>query len=402
MTASPLDEAPGGQMKICFVATVPYVVNAFLRDHLKVLSQHFSITLVTGEDSSLAALELPPEVRVIRADIRRQPSAWADFVALLFLWRLFRREQFVSVHTITPKAGLLGMASAFFAGIPYRLHHFTGQVWATRSGISRNFFKFLDRLTAWFSTRVFTDGHAQAAFLIREGVVSKDSVSVLGPGPICGVDVQRFYPDRAQRAKMRERLLISDNAIVILFVGRLHREKGLFEVLQAMEALLDEREDGLVLLLVGPSDDATFAQRLDALPRRVQSIIRKTGGVRDPESYMRAADIFVLPSHREGFGMVVLEAAASGLPSVVSDIYGLQDAVVDGVTALKVPVSAPSELATAIRRLVDDKALRKKMSMAAMHRVAEGFRSDQVTDKWRHLYAEIEAEAEAGYGRKAI
>lgn len=376
---------------ICFVATVPYVVNAFLRDHLTELSKDFSVTVVTGNDSPLASLALPSQVRVVRVGLHRQPALLADMRTLLFLWRFFCRENFISVHTITPKAGLLGMTAAFLARVPNRLHHFTGQVWATRSGLQRKFYKACDRLIAVMATRIFTDGHAQAAFLASEGI-TKGNAAVLGPGPICGIDMQRFYPDAVRKVEMRRRLAILPDAVVVLFVGRLHREKGLWELVQAMEVL--GHESGLILLLVGPSDDADLVRRLDALPQAVQSIIRRTGGVPDPECYMQAADIFVLPSHREGFGMVVLEAAACGLPAIVSDIYGLRDAVEEGVTALKVPVNAPDALAAAIHRLAENEDLRASMSHAALQRVATSFTRERITNTWLSLYAEIEGRAE--------
>lgn len=376
--------------KICFVATVPYVVNAFLRDHLEALSERFLVTVVTSDDNSLAPLALPPQIRVVRMNLQRQPTPMADMCTLVSLYAYFRRERFIAVHSVTPKAGLLGMAAALFAGVPNRFHHFTGQVWSTRSGFQRSFYKACDRLIGALATRVFTDGHAQSEFLALEGV-TKGSAMVLGPGPICGIDMQRFHPDSSMKSEMRRRLSIPAEAVVILFVGRLHREKGLWELVQAMEAL--EHEAGLILLLVGPSDDADLVRRLEGLPESLRSIIRQTGGVPDPENYMRAADVFVLPSHREGFGMVVLEAAASGLPAVVSDIYGLRDAVEEGVTALKVPVKAPDELAAAIWRLVEDKDLRARMSQAALRRVATSFTRERITDTWRNLYAEVEGEA---------
>lgn len=378
--------------KICFVATVPYVVNAFLRDHLTALSEHFLVTIVTSNDNALAPLDLPPQICVVRIRLYRQPALLKDIRAFFFLWRFFLHERFLSVHSVTPKAGLLGMAAAFLARVPNRLHHFTGQVWATRSGLQRKFYKTCDRLIAALATRTFTDGHAQAAFLASEGV-TKGNVAVLGPGPICGIDMQRFYPDAVRKVEMRRRLSIPPDAVVVLFVGRLHREKGLWELVQAMELL--GHESGLILLLVGPSDDADLVRRLDALPQAVQSIIRRTGGVPDPECYMQAADIFVLPSHREGFGMVVLEAAACGLPAIVSDIYGLRDAVEDGVTALKVPVNAPDALAAAIHRLAENEDLRASMSHAALQRVATSFTRERITNTWLSLYAEIEGRAEA-------
>lgn len=381
-----MSKQPPIRPSLCFVATVPYAVNAFLKGHLTALGEVFPVTLITGNDDTLAPLDLPPSIRVVRLPLQRRPSPLRDLFATLTLWQHFRRNHYFCVLTITPKAGLIGMLAAWLAGVPHRFHYFTGQVWATRTGAARMLLKGCDKLMAALATRVYADGAAQMNFLVAEGVVTAEEVSLLGPGPVCGVDIQRFRPDAERRAAVRQAHGITDSVVVILFVGRLHREKGMHELVAAFSKLLQTTRQELCLLVVGPNDDAEGRAALENAPEYERSYMRITGGVRDPESYMAAADVFVLPSHREGFGMVVLEAAACGVPAVVSDIYGLSDAVEENITALKTPVSDSAGLESALRQLVEDEVLRKRMAEAGLRRVREKFTASAITAAWLDVF----------------
>lgn len=373
--------------KLCFVAASPFTVNVFLRGHLSALSEDFDVTVITSTQDKLAALRLPPTIRVLHLEIVRQPAPLADLLALFHLWQLIQGEGFTVVFTITPKTGLLGMLAACMARVPNRFHYFTGQVWATRTGWRRVLLKACDRLIVSLATRVSTDGYAQMRFLVEQKVVAAERIGVIGPGPICGVDLERFTPSEHNRTVVRKALEIPSDAVVALYLGRLHPEKGIAELSQAFsEIVRNGQAEKLILLLVGPSDDDNTSRALEGLDSEIKRKMRMRGGVPDPERYMAAADFLVLPSYREGFPMVVLEAAAVGLPAIVTDIYGFGDAVEADITAVKVSPRNAEQLKMAMLRLVKEEDLRKRMGAAAIARVKEKYSAASVTQAWLEFY----------------
>ena len=298
--------------------------------HLKALNLLFSLQVFANtQDSELLKLrglnlsiEFVPVVRKIRPLV--------DLKALWCLYKRLRQTQPKAVHTLTPKAGLLGMAAAKLAGVPVRVHSFTGQVWVTRAGLMRLLLKTADKCIAALATDVLIDSPSQRDFLITHGIVSSNKSRVLGSGSICGVDMQRFCPQIATRQAMRTKLGTTDDAIVCLYLGRLNRDKGVLDLATAF-AQVASKYPNVELWVVGPDEENIFDQ-MQLLLSPVKKQVRRVGFTQEPERFMQAADLFCLPSYREGFGSSVIEAAACGVPALASRIYGLTDAVIEGKT----------------------------------------------------------------------
>ena len=208
--------------------------------------------------------------------------------------------------------------------------------------------------------------------------MSEGKIKVLGSGSISGVNLHRFDPFRwngEARASSRLELGIPSDALVIVFVGRVTRDKGIVELTQAFLDL-SAKYPNLFLLLVGP-----FEPDLDPLPMSTRATIEKnprirsTGFCPEPERYLGTADIFCLPSHREGFGSVVVEAGAMGLPAVATDIIGLQDALEHGRTGLLTPAKNANALAEALELLVTQPELRRALGVEARKRAEQTFDS---------------------------
>lgn len=359
--------------KLCYVATVPAVVHAFLRPHIQAAAMSYEVTVVCNADDQYLLEGL--SATIILLPIVRKPSPWRDLLTLYQLWKLFRVERFDIVHSIMPKMGLLAMLAAWAADIPIRLHTFTGQVWVTKTGLSRKVFMLFDRLIAKLATCVLTDSPSQRDFLMAEGVLHSGEGEVIGAGSICGVDPVRFRADADIRLALRLELGIPLHAIVILFMGRLNREKGMLELAAAFKTLALS-DPNLYLLLVGTEEDVQFEEIQQICSSSAARLFHQRF-TPAPERFMAAADIFCLPSYREGFGLTVIEAASCGVPCVASRIYGVTDAVVDGVTGLLVDVKNSAVLAEALRLLVDQPALRQRLGSSARERVQTYF-SQQV------------------------
>ena len=373
--------------KLCFVATIPAVVHSFMKGHIRASAEKWSVTIIAHPKDAVLLCDL--DARFIPLAIQRKVSPWRDLLVLIQLMILFRRERFDLVHSIMPKTGLLTMLAGRLTGVPNRMHTFTGQVWATKRGWKRASLKIFDKLIVTFATRILVDSPSQRDFLIAEGVLPQGKGVVIGHGSICGVDEHRFRPDAQVSAAVRAELSISLEQTVILFLGRLNRDKGILDLATAFADIASHRAD-VVLVLVGAEENVSFASVQDICGVHRERL-RRVSFTPSPERYMAVADIFCLPSYREGFGQVIIEAAASGVPTVASRIYGITDAVEDGKTGLLFPAGDVAALTKNLLMLIEDQALRHKMGEAARVRALELFASAKITRELVNLYEKVMA-----------
>jgi glycosyltransferase involved in cell wall biosynthesis len=372
-----MNPVPAAKPRVCFVVSSPLTVLAFLTGHVKALGELYEVHIAANarreeiDHPDLRGVTLHP------VSIPREIAPLADAAALARLAAVFQRGRYAAVHSQTPKAGLLTALAARAARVPVRIHTYTGQVWATRRGAGRALLKTLDRAIARLDTHVLVDSASQRDFLERERVLAPGQGLVLGPGSASGVDTARFRPDAAQRAAVRVQLAIPLDAMVFLFVGRLTREKGVLDLARAFAAVATARDD-VYLVWVG-ADEGGLAAPIAAACGAQSARVRLVGASPTPERYMAAADTLCLPSYREGFGSVVIEAAAAGIPAIGSRIYGLTDAIEDGVTGLLTAPGDAQALAAAMQRIADDAPLRTRLAAAARARALKDFQAEALS-----------------------
>jgi len=356
---------------------------AFLLHQIQTLAKSYDLTVVANLQGQTDFGDwLPKSVKLVDIPIRREINLIYDLKALFMLIFFFYKSSFLLIHSVSPKAGLLAMMASWIVRVPIRLHTFTGQVWATKRGIGRFILSRLDKLISKFTTKTLIDSHSQRSFLIEKGIVDEQNSIVLGNGSISGVDLKRFKKDPFIRKSIRHDLGVNDSATVLLFLGRLKKEKGVLELVDTFSKLSDNYED-VVLWLVGPDEEE--------LQTKLENIegVRLVSFTNVPEHYMAAADIFILPSYREGFGSVVIEAAACGVPTIGTNIYGLSDAVVNEKTGLLVEPRSLVELENAMRKLIENKELCEDMGKKAQSRASELFSQDYITDQILTLYSKL-------------
>lgn len=380
-------------MRIVRIATVPFFVLHHLEGQIRALvAAGHEVTVVTSPGEGFERIAALGVARVVAVEIAREISPLSDLVSLAGLLRAIRELKPDLVHTNTPKAGLLGALAAFLCRVPVRLHTFTGQAWAERSGPVRWLSRLADRLVIALNTRCYADSASQRDFLVAEGIATPARLRVLGSGSLGGVDLTRFDPERLRpaAAAARAKLGIAASERVVVFIGRVTRDKGIAELVAAFGAL-----QGAALVLVGP-----FEPERDPLPEETRRGIERNPAIRavgydaSPEAYLAFADLLCLPSYREGFGNVVIEAAALGVPCVGTRIVGLSDAVVDGETGILVPPKDAAALAAALASLLRDDARRTALGEAARRRVRAEFDAERMNALLLEEYAALAAGAQ--------
>lgn len=375
----------GKMIKICFLATVPDALFSFMRGHIQEASKNMSVFMVSSGKRAELLSHMPG--KFIEVSLERDISIAKDICSLFWLARTFLRNRFDIIHTITPKLGLLGMLGGWLVRVPCRIHTFTGQVWANKSGIKRLGLKFFDKLTVFFASHIVVDSPSQLDFLVAEGVVKKGKALVLGRGSISGVNHERFKPNEADRTRIRSQLGVPEDAVLLLFLGRLNSDKGVIDLACAFNHLARANRE-VYLALVGAEEDVSYAQVKEICSETSLQLCR-VDFTTHPEHYMAAADILCLPSYREGFGQVIVEAAACEVPVVASRIYGITDAVDEGETGILIPAGDVGELEIALSKLIADPQLRASMGRKARKRVMDYFSEELILSLQRAMYQKV-------------
>jgi glycosyltransferase involved in cell wall biosynthesis len=369
--------------KICFVVSAPITAKAFLLKHFEYLSKEFDITLVANFETQ-ADFEIPFVKNTKHIAIQRSIHPIKDLLPLIQLFFFFRKESFHVVHSVTPKAGLLAMTAAWLSRIPIRIHIFTGQVWHTQLGFKKQFLKFLDRLLVFFTTHVLVDGQSQRQFLIANKIITDKNSKVLGKGSISGVDVQKFIPSNEIRSLYRKQLNFKENDIVFAFLGRMNTDKGILDLAKAFQ-MLSADFPNVKLLLIG-FDEEHMQEQIRKI--QIDNIIY-FGPTPKPQEVLQAADVFCLPSYREGFGTSVIEASLLELPIICSDTYGLTETIIENTTGLRHEVKNVNQLYNQMRLLTEDATTRSYLGKNGRQYVLDHFSADEISLHWLKFYKTI-------------
>jgi glycosyltransferase involved in cell wall biosynthesis len=335
----------------------------------------FRVTLVSSPGALLIRTAAQEGVESIAIPMRRGMAPAADLLSLLRLCRLLWRLKPEMTEFSTPKAGLLGSVAAMLCGVPSRVYLLRGLRLETSTGLKRRILLAAERLAAACSHAVLCNSESLRNQALALRVAPESKLRLLGSGSSSGVDVERFSPGPGI---LRTGLGLPPDAPVVGFVGRLTRDKGLPELVEAFDAILAAKPQAH-LLLVGWFDASE-----DALDRGLRSRIKNhprihlTGYVADTAPYYRVMDVMVLPTWREGFPNVVLEAAASGIPVVTTLCTGSRDAVVPEVTGLLIPPGYPVAIREAVLQLLGNPQRRCRMGEAARAWVLQNYMNGRV------------------------
>ena len=360
----------------------------------KLHNASLDVVVVSGgskEQLSEVALDEGVGIRFI-PHLVRPISLGNDLRALSELIRLFRREKPYVVHANTPKASLLGMVAAWICRVPHRIYTVTGLRFETSTGFMRWLLKTMERITCACATKVIPEGQGVWKTLYREHITSKP-MAVLHNGNINGIDLKHFdrTPEVVEQAK---RIQVEvGGSFTYLFVGRLVRDKGITELVDAFERVHIEHPETR-LLLVG-----TQEPELDPLPDRTQRLIAdndaiiESGWQDDVRPWFVASDLFTFPSYREGFPNVVMQAGALGIPSIVTDINGSNEIIIEGQNGTIIPTRDTDALYRKMTEALEQKDRLTEMSAQCRPLISSRYRQEDVWHATLEMYRSLTDDA---------
>lgn len=377
--------------KLIRTSTVPISLDYLLKGQLSFLQNLYEVIAVSGNGIHLEEVAHREKVRTIELEMQRNISPLKDLLSLWNLYVLFKTEKPLIVHSITPKAGLLSMVAGFFAGVPIRIHTFTGLIFPSKSGVMKQLLIVMDKVLCRFATHIYPEGNGVKQDLINFGITNKP-LKVVANGNVNGIDTAFYNKNQLSESALqglKASLGIKPNDFVFIFVGRLVGDKGINELIAAFKKF--DAKDIVKLLLVGP-----FEQELDPLSVKTLHEINankniiSVGFQKEVRSYFAIADALVFPSYREGFPNVVLQAGAMNLPCIVTDINGSNEIISDGINGIIIPSKNSIELYEAMFKLVNDTELRKNIQKNAREMIVTRFEQKMVWESILQEYKNIE------------
>ncbi|MFT6069516.1 MAG: glycosyltransferase involved in cell wall biosynthesis [Bacteriovoracaceae bacterium] len=376
------------KIKIARVATVPISLMGS-RNVLSYISKEFDLQVVCSEGEAFEEVQSYLNNPIKKIQIKREISPCSDLISTWRLIKYFRRRKIDISHSNTPKAGVICAIAAFLVRVPVRCHTFTGQRWATLSGFKRLLLMTCDRLICKLNTHVYADSESQIKFLSQNKIPGKKSLICLGQGGFAGVDLERYSKTRLKKDTLPRILEPIAGKFIISFVGRIVKEKGIEELLRSFSRL-KERGLNIGLLLIG-----SFEEELDPISNECKEVIQKyeeivhAGYLSYPEELLAYSSVLCLPSYREGFPMVVLEAASLGIPSIVSEIPGNIDTVVNNETGLWFELGNDKNIDSAIEKLYLNPNLCESFGAKARERVVDHFTDLALQKEFSEEYIRI-------------
>ena len=292
-----------------------YTLKFFLKEYIDSLAETNQITLICNSDHGIP--EARENVKFQEVSFRRQPHPLSDIINLVRLSLLIHKNKFDVVYTISPKGGFIGMLAATLLKVDNRIHFFTGQVWITRKGFWKFLLKAMDHIVGHMSTFALVDSPSQREFLVETSIITNEKSTVLGSGSISGVDTKRFRPSTEARHEIRKEMGISEDMIVLVFLGRLNKDKGVMDLVMAFKEL-SVRNPKTGLLFIGSDEGMLELMKNEIKVSGIEKNVWFQGLTTVPEKYLAAGDIFCMPSYREGFGLVTVSYTHLTLPTICS------------------------------------------------------------------------------------
>ena len=353
--------------KLIRITTVPISFKYLLKGQMNFMSKNgFNVTMISSDGQELNDVIENEKCGHIIIPLTRKITILKDLKATYNLYKLIRKEKPDIVHTHTPKAGIIGMLSSYFARVPIRLHTVAGLPLMEATGFKRIILNFVEKLTYKCSARVYPNSYGLKKIILEHRFTSENKLKVIGNGSSNGIDTSYFDPELfsiEENAVLKTNLGIKKTDFVFIFVGRIVSDKGINELVEAFDKI-SLVEENIKLLLVGPFED-----ELDPLQKKTKLLINNNdkiilvGYQNDVRPYFSISNCLVFPSYREGFPNVVMQAGAMKLPSIVSDINGCNEIIENNINGLVIKLKCVDAIYDAMIKITYDKSLFNKLRL---------------------------------------
>lgn len=377
--------------KLIRITTVPISLKTLLKGQHQFMSNYYEVVGISSEGQELDDVQNQEKIRVIPIKMTRTISPFKDFVSLYKLYMVLKKEKPLIVHTHTPKAGIVGMLAAKLAHVPYRLHTVAGLPLMEAKGNKRKLLNLVEKLTYSCATKVYPNSKGLSDFILKNNFVGKEKLKVIANGSSNGINTNYFNPElytKTDNEILRLDLGIREKDFVFIFVGRLVADKGINELVKSFTKIsIDDNE--MKLLFVG-----SLESELDPLlPETLYSImsnknIISVGFQSDVRPYFAISNVLVFPSYREGFPNVVMQAGAMGLPSIVTNINGCNEIIVEKENGLIIPVKDNAAIYNAMKKIRKDNFLRDEMQKKAREMIVSRYEQEVV---WKSILKEYKS-----------
>jgi len=374
---------------------VPISFKVLLKGQLRFMTSNgFDVKGVSSEGEELREVHENEGIVMEAINMSRKITPFQDLKSLWEMWNFLRKEKPQIVHTHTPKAGIIGMLAARLAGVPHRLHTVAGLPLMEATGIKRKILNFVEKLTYSSATRVYPNSKGLYDFILQNNFTQSNKLKIIGNGSSNGINTTFFSPAQVseiENVALREKLNIQPDDFVFVFVGRIVSDKGINELIKAFSELQtaeNNEQIGIKLLLVGGLESDLDPLNPETLAEINQNRdIISVGFQQDVRPFFAIADALAFPSYREGFPNVVMQAGAMGLPSIVSDINGCNEIIVEGENGMIIPPKNVEKLKEKMLTLAKDKNLYIKLKENSRRMIENRYEQSVV---WKALLEEYE------------
>lgn len=357
------------------ITTVPISLKILLKGQLRFMSENgYDVLAVASNDKELEEVAQYENIRVQAVEMSRKITPWKDVKSVWNLYKLFKKEKPLIVHTHSPKAGFAGMIAAKFAGVPNRLHTVAGLPLLEAKGIKRKLLNFVEKFTYSCATKIYPNSLGLNDIIIKAKFCTPEKLKVIANGSSNGIDTAFFNKNQIATStihSLKKELSINENDFVFIFVGRLVSDKGINELIEAFSKL---KKQNVKLLLVGKQET-----HLDPLQTKTLNEIKQnksiiTAGYQsDVRPYFAISNALVFPSYREGFPNVVMQAGAMELPSIVSDINGCNEIIINHHSGMIIPVKNTSALYIAMKEMIENIIFYAQLKDNSRQRIVENY-----------------------------
>ena len=356
------------------ISTAPISLDKLLSGQLGFMNQFYKVIGVSSDASYLKRVGEKENIDVQHIEMTRQITPMQDLKSVYELYRFFKKEKPLIVHTHTPKAGTVGMLAAKLAGVPHRFHTIAGLPLMEAVGGKRKVLNLVEKMTYACATKIYPNSFGLKEIILKEQFCKPEKLKVIGNGSSNGIDTSYFdssHFSEIQNKTLQQELTIPKDDFVFVFVGRLVGDKGINELVEAFKMLA---KPNVKLLLVGPYEqelDPLLSQTLDQIKSNPNIV--EVGFQQDVRPYFAIADALVFPSYREGFPNVVMQAGAMGLPSIVTDINGCNEIIIENENGLIIPVKNIAAIREAMYKMIEDQELLSHLKSNARKRIVKNY-----------------------------